>query len=169
MLHIDTDKLECNSTEFAQGLEREGIGGAQAGYPFYPTDQPWYRDSVVYGASGMPWSLAGDGTQSTEPRIVELPNAHESNRTIVRVDVHEALGANEARDLVAAVAKLARYFAIESASAALSQPAMQPAAPLVPPPVSPPMPQPMPQPASASARIAAPALSVPVAQSQETG
>jgi dTDP-4-amino-4,6-dideoxygalactose transaminase len=156
MLQIDTTMLRCNSTEFAQGLEREGIGGVQAGYPFYPTDQPWYREGIVYGASGMPWSLAADAMRSSSPRVVELPNAHEANRTIVRVDVHESLGANEARDLVAAVAKLARYFAVESAQQAASQPAKTPA-------------QPTPHSPAAPARIAAPALSVPVARSQEPG
>lgn len=111
MLRLDAAQLACNAAEFAVALEREGIGGTQAGYPFYPTDQHWYRERIVYGASGMPWSLAGDDGASAVPRHVDLPNAHEANAAIVRVDVHESLGVREARDLVAAVRKLARWFA----------------------------------------------------------
>ena len=75
----------------------------QAGYPFIPTDQPWHRDAVVFGTSGMPWSLR----QPSRPQHFELPNAHAANQAMVRVDVHESLGATEARDLVVAVKKVA--------------------------------------------------------------
>jgi dTDP-4-amino-4,6-dideoxygalactose transaminase len=43
------------------------------------------------------------------PRDFELPNAHRAVQAIVRVDVHESLTATEARDLVAAVKKIAQY------------------------------------------------------------
>jgi perosamine synthetase len=105
-LFLDSAQLNCNSQQFATALELEGIGGVQPGYPFFPTDQPWYRDAVVFGNSGMPWSLR----QGSKPRHFELPNAHAANRTIVRVDVHESLGASEARDLVTAIRKAARHY-----------------------------------------------------------
>lgn len=105
-LFLDSTQLNCNSEQFAAGLELEGIGGAQPGYPFFPTDQPWYRDAVVFGNSGMPWSLL----QESKPRRFELPNAHAASRAIVRVDVHESLGAREARDLVTAIRKVARHY-----------------------------------------------------------
>jgi dTDP-4-amino-4,6-dideoxygalactose transaminase len=106
MLRLDTSKLSCDSQEFATALLEEGIGGVSAGYPFFPTDQPWHRDAVVFGKSGLPWSaLAGQ----PRPHHFELPNAHEASLQIVRVDVHESLGDREARDLVAAVKKLAQY------------------------------------------------------------
>lgn len=163
LVRLDTSKLRCNSQEFASALLEEGIGGVYAGYPFYPTDQPWYRDAVVFGTSGLPWSalprqpnpkLSGlPNTQSAfrnerlgdvragnvfypnnqsgsgeavvfeasglswsevsdgpKPRHFDLPNAHEANRTIVRIDVHESLGPREAKDLVAAIKKIARYY-----------------------------------------------------------
>ncbi len=107
MIRFDTSKLGCDSQEFATALMEEGIEGVSAGYPFFPTDQPWHRDAVVFGKSGLPWSaLAGQ----PKPRQFELPNAHQANRQIVRVDVHESLGDGEARDLVTAVKKLAQYF-----------------------------------------------------------
>jgi len=127
MLRIDPQVLRCTSADFALGLELEGVGGVSAGYPFYPTDYPWYREGNVYGASGMPWSLAG-AERDAGTRSIELPNAHEANRTIVRVDVHESLGATEARDVIAAIAKLAKWFAAEPARATGSA---QPAAPIV--------------------------------------
>jgi dTDP-4-amino-4,6-dideoxygalactose transaminase len=105
-LFVDRTDLNCNSQQFAAALELEGIGGVQAGYPFIPTDQPWHRDAVVFGRSGMPWSLR----QQLRPQHFELPNAHEANQAIVRVDLHEALGPDEARDLVAAVKKIAHYY-----------------------------------------------------------
>jgi|HubBroStandDraft_1064217.scaffolds.fasta_scaffold00439_6 perosamine synthetase len=104
IMRLDTSKLACESQEFAAALLEEGIGGVYAGYPFFPTDQPWHRDAVVFGKSGLPWSGL------TGPRHFELPNARQSTREIVRVDVHESLGDGEARDLVAAVKKLAKYF-----------------------------------------------------------
>lgn len=120
-LFIDREDLNCNSDEFAGALELEGIGGVQAGYPFIPTDQPWHRDAVVFGTSGMPWSLR----QQPHPQLFELPNAHAANQAIVRVDVHESLGAGEARDLVAAVQKVAQYYR-DSKRSAVSVDAVDP-------------------------------------------
>jgi len=105
-LFIDRTGLNCDAKQFAAALELEGIGGVQAGYPFIPTDQPWHRDAVVFGKSGMPWSLR----QPSGPLRFKLPNADAVNHAIVRVDVHESLGAREARDLVMAVKKIADHY-----------------------------------------------------------
>jgi perosamine synthetase len=105
-LFIDRTGLHCDAKQFAAALELEGIGGVQAGYPFIPTDQSWHRDAVVFGKSGMPWSLRPQAT----PLQYELPNAHAANQAIVRIDVHESLDAAEARDLVVAVKKITQYY-----------------------------------------------------------
>jgi dTDP-4-amino-4,6-dideoxygalactose transaminase len=115
MIRLDTSKLVCDSQEFARALEEEGIGGVYAGYPFFPTDQPWHRDAVVFGKSGLPWSAL---TGHPKPQNFELPNAHQATREIVRVDVHESLRDGEARDLVTAIKKLAEYFRATSRSTA---------------------------------------------------
>ena len=109
-LFVDSAQLKCDAQQFAAALEVEGIGGVQAGYPFFPTDQPWHRDAVVFGNSGMPWSLR----KESKPQHFELPNAHAANLAIVRVDVHESLGGGEARDLVTAIRKAARYYGSEA-------------------------------------------------------
>ena len=107
MIRLETSKLVCDSQEFAAALLEEGIDGVYAGYPFFPTDQPWHRDAVVFGKSGLPWSaLPGH----PRPQDFELPNAHQATREIVRVDVHESLRGGEARDLVTAIKKLAEYY-----------------------------------------------------------
>jgi dTDP-4-amino-4,6-dideoxygalactose transaminase len=80
----------------------------QAGYPFYPTEQPWYRDAAVFGTSGIPWSMLGE---QSKPRHFDLPNAHDANQSILRIDVHESLAAREATDLVNAIRKIARFYA----------------------------------------------------------
>jgi dTDP-4-amino-4,6-dideoxygalactose transaminase len=108
MLRLDTSKLRCDSEDFASALRSEGIDDVFAGYPVYPTDQPWHRNAAVFGTSGLPWSLV----QEPKPQHFELPNAHSANRAIVRVDVHEGLGAREARDLVTAVRKIARFYKV---------------------------------------------------------
>ena len=54
----------------------------------------------------MPWSLR----DPARPQLYGLPNAHAANQAIVRVDMHELLGAREARDLVLAVTKVAQYY-----------------------------------------------------------
>lgn len=105
MLQFDPVRLRCDSERFAVALELEGIPSAHAGYPFYPTEQPWYRDAIVSGSSGLPWSLLGE-----KPLCHELPNAHEANRTIVRIEIHEGLGSREARDLVTAVRKIVAHY-----------------------------------------------------------
>ena len=105
MLCLDTSKLRCDSRDFASALLQEGIDSVNAGYSVYPTDQPWHRDAVAFGNSGLPWSL-----KQSRPHHFELPNAHAANRAMVRIDIHEALGASEARDLVAAIKKLTRYY-----------------------------------------------------------
>jgi len=109
-LFVDSAQLNCNSQQFAAALELEGIGGVQAGYPYFPTEQPWYRDAVVFGKSGMPWSLR----QESKPWHFELPNAHAANRAVVRLDVNESLGANEAQDLVTAIRKVARHYGTQA-------------------------------------------------------
>ncbi|MEJ8572835.1 DegT/DnrJ/EryC1/StrS family aminotransferase [Microbaculum marinum] len=106
MLRVRPERLSCTVAEFAAALALEGIGGVNAGYPFYPTDSPWHRDANVFGESGFPWSL-----HQEKPRHYQLPNAHAANARILRVEVHEDLGAKEAGQLVAAVKKLVRYFA----------------------------------------------------------
>jgi perosamine synthetase len=107
MIRLDTSKFGCDSQEFVTALLEEGIGGVFAGYPFFPTDQPWHRDAVIFGKSGLPWSVL---SEHSKPQHFALPNAHEANREIVRVDVHESLGDGEARDLVVAVKKLTQYY-----------------------------------------------------------
>jgi len=46
-----------------------------------------------------------------------LPNAHAINHAIVRVEVHESLGAAEARDLVEAVKKVDAYYSASKPTA----------------------------------------------------
>lgn len=106
ILQFDRSRLTCSALELASALLAEGISGVHAGYAFFPTEQPWHRDAVIFGKSGLPWSMDGQA----EPRHFELPNAHEAERTIVRVDVHEQLGSAEAKDLVAAIQKVSRYY-----------------------------------------------------------
>lgn len=106
MIRLEISKLRCNTQEFTAALISEGIEGVHAGYSFCPTDQPWHRDAVVFGTSGLPWSMV----DQSKPRHFALPNAHQAVQTIVRVDVHESLGAGEARDLVAAIKKVTRYY-----------------------------------------------------------
>jgi dTDP-4-amino-4,6-dideoxygalactose transaminase len=106
LFRIDPARLDCSSAQFQAALAAEGIGGVYGGYPFFPTDHPWHRDAIVYGASGLPWSLNQEA-----PRRFELPNAHAANERMVRVDVHERLGPAEARQLATAVRKIARHYA----------------------------------------------------------
>src|SRR5262249_51679559 len=105
LLKLDLSKLECTNREFAEGLYAEGIDGVTGGYPVYPTDQPWYRNAIIYGESRLPWSLVQE-----LPRAFALPNARAANRRMVRIDVHEQLGQKEAADLVAAIKKIAHYY-----------------------------------------------------------
>jgi perosamine synthetase len=116
LLKLDFAKLRCASDEFSGALEAEGIGGVAGGYPFFPTDHPWHRDAVAFGTSGLPWSLL-----QNKPQHFDLPNAHAANGAMIRVDVHEQLGPREARDLVNAVGKLARYFALPAARSGADQ------------------------------------------------
>ena len=104
---IDPSFLLCSNEEFAIALMAEGIGGVYGGYPFYPTDMPWHKEAIVYGSSGLPWSLV-----QQSPCRFPLPNAHAANQRMVRVDVHERLSAADAGDLVTAVSKIARHYAV---------------------------------------------------------
>lgn len=105
LLRLDPARLTCTNEEFGVALSREGLDGIQGGYPFYPTDTPWHRQGIVYGSSQMPWSLV-----QSEPKAYPLPNAHEANRLMVRLDAHERLGPNEARDAVTAIRKVAAHY-----------------------------------------------------------
>jgi dTDP-4-amino-4,6-dideoxygalactose transaminase len=107
MIQLQRPTILCSAAEFASALSAEGIDSVSAGYPFYPTDMPWYRDAVVYGKSGLPWSAPG---HSVKPPHFDLRNAHQANQDIIRVDIHESLGSREARDLARAIRKLAAYF-----------------------------------------------------------
>lgn len=106
MLRLEFSRLCCDSHEFASALREEGIDGVDAGYSIYPTDQPWHKEGLVFGTSRLPWALGEDAV----PRHYELPNARQANRGLVRVDIHESLGPREARELVAAIEKIAAYY-----------------------------------------------------------
>lgn len=108
MLRLDRSRLRCDSEAFAAALRDEGIADVEAGYRVYPTDQPWHHHGLVFGSSKLPWSLR---SEQPEPRAFPLPNAHAANQALVRLDLHEGLGPREARDLAAAIHKLARHFA----------------------------------------------------------
>lgn len=105
LFRLDPSKLRCDSLGFAQALTNEGIEGAHPGLSIYPTEQSWNRNRATFGEGGPPWSLHGGAVEATG-----LPNAHEANRLTVRLEIHEGLGGAEARDLSAAIAKLAHYF-----------------------------------------------------------
>jgi dTDP-4-amino-4,6-dideoxygalactose transaminase len=104
MVRLDPAVIGVTSQVFAPALAKEGIEGVNAGYSVYPTDQLWHCNAAVFGNSGLPWSLV-----QQRPRHYELPNAHQANARMVRIDVHESLGSREARDLIAAINKIARY------------------------------------------------------------
>lgn len=105
MLRLELGALRIDSAGFASALRAEGIDGVHAGYPFYPTDQPWHRDAAVFGCSGLPWAMS-----NSKPRTFQLPNAYAANQSIVRIDVHEQLTAIEANQLIRAVTKIVRYY-----------------------------------------------------------
>ena len=75
MIRFDTSKLGCDCQGFAKALLEEGIDDVFAGYPIFPTDQPWHRNAVVFGNSGLPWSaLPGHSSRSISncPMLVSL-------------------------------------------------------------------------------------------------
>jgi perosamine synthetase len=104
MVRIDPAIVSCDSHVFTIALMAEGIEGVHAGLSVYPTDQPWHRNAAVFGKSGLPWSLIQE-----RPRQYALPNAHEANARMVRIEIHESLGAREAHDLVRAIRKIAQF------------------------------------------------------------
>lgn len=106
LFRLDPGMLSCDSDGFATALLTEGIEDVYGGYAVYPTDQPWHRDAVAFGTSGLPWSLNGP----EKPRSFALSNIRQANKAIVRVDIHESLGVREAKDLVAAIVKIIHYY-----------------------------------------------------------
>lgn len=109
MVRFNPSKLGCDCQGFAKALLEEGIGDVFAGYPIFPTDQPWYQNAVVFGKSGLPWSaLPGH----SRPKHFELPNARQLNHEMVRVEIHESLGPSEAKDLVTAIKKIVRFYGV---------------------------------------------------------
>ena len=94
LIRLDQSRLRCSILDFANALSLEGIGGVNAGYPFFPTDHPWFDE---HKAEGKPGSLS-------------LNNARTASNGFIRIDVNESLGEGEARDLARAFTKLAGYF-----------------------------------------------------------
>jgi dTDP-4-amino-4,6-dideoxygalactose transaminase len=109
MIRFDSSKIGCDSQAFAQALRDEGIDGVFAGYPIFPTDQPWHRDAAVFGKGGWPWSASHD---SRIPKHFQLPNARQLNKEMVRIEIHESLGSREARDLLTAIKKIAKFYTV---------------------------------------------------------
>lgn len=107
LLRIDSQKLSCDSQQFAIALNAEGIEGVMGGYPFYPTEQPWYTDANFFCKQNEVATLH----ETHDIRLrAPLSNAHSANQHLVRVDVHESLGPAEAIDLIAAIEKVANKF-----------------------------------------------------------
>lgn len=113
LFRLDPERISTSATTFATALQAEGIEGVSLGYPFFPTDHPWYRDRVVFGKSGLPWSQTSRPDLGREP--FALPNARAANTNCVRVDVHENLGEGEAHDLASALRKLSGHFSVTHA------------------------------------------------------
>ena len=86
-----------------QALTHEGIS-AGGSYLHTIIAADWYRQHRVFGASGFPWS---DPQYKGDPNAVyELPNAHASDATHLRLMVHENCDEALAAETAAALAKV---------------------------------------------------------------
>jgi dTDP-4-amino-4,6-dideoxygalactose transaminase len=108
LIRLDLDQLSCDTHQFAKAMNAEGIEGVCAGYPFFPSDQPWFTDRVVNGVSGEPWATY-DKRQNGE-RHFPIPNARSTELCHVRIDIHSSLRSREAIDIATVLLKLSRYY-----------------------------------------------------------
>lgn len=106
LLVIDPELFGARAREVVAALAAEGIEGVHDGYPFFPTDLPWQVDAVAFGDSKIPWALA---QRDEGARRFDLPNAHAANKSMVRIEIHEELGPQEAADIATALKKYADY------------------------------------------------------------
>jgi len=103
-VQLDLEKLSCDKATFVQALRAEGITPAVTEYNCINIDSPWFTQQRVWGTSQYPWSAPeykGDRT----PKF-ELPNIHETLKHTFRIGMDESYGSQEAKDIVAAIAKV---------------------------------------------------------------
>jgi perosamine synthetase len=108
LIRLDLDQLSCDTHQFAKAMNAEGIEGVCAGYPFFPTDQPWYTDQVINGTSGEPWTTHAS-VENCAVRF-SLVNARAVDTCHLRIPIHSFLREQEAHDIAAALHKLSNFF-----------------------------------------------------------
>lgn len=106
-IQLDLDRLRVDKAQFCAALAAEGIP-CGVSYRHIPSEAPWFRERRAFGSSGYPWTLPGyQGNPNWE---FPCPNAVAATDECFIVSVHENYGEEEARDIAAALRKVAAAY-----------------------------------------------------------
>ncbi|MBI2299834.1 MAG: DegT/DnrJ/EryC1/StrS family aminotransferase, partial [Armatimonadetes bacterium] len=106
-IHVEPAAFRVDMGTFVSAVAAEGI---PVGWPYTSLthEHRWFAEQVTFGTSGWPWRAPGYGGDPA-PRPA-LPVAREARDTHFNVYTHESCGPQEARDIVAAVDKVAAAY-----------------------------------------------------------
>jgi dTDP-4-amino-4,6-dideoxygalactose transaminase len=106
-VRVDLGKLKVDKQTFAEAVAAEGLP-VDPRYSQPISRAPWFAQRQTYGKTGCPWTCPlyqGDPKQE-----FPCPNAQDTADTNFVIYFHEGYGLREARDIVAALAKVEKAF-----------------------------------------------------------
>jgi len=107
---FNASQVTVDKATFTSALAAEGIPAGPS-YFHCPIDWPWYQNRNVFpGGLGYPW--AHDPQNSRAFTTADLPNALQTRETLFPIQMHENCGEQEARDILAAIAKVEAAFGV---------------------------------------------------------
>ena len=107
-LEVREENLSVDKDTYCRALEAEGVK-FMASYGHFPQSQEWYRNRMVFGRPGYPWT--SPEYKGDPDRTFPCPNAHAAVERCINLTLHESWGDEEAADLVTAFTKLERAYA----------------------------------------------------------
>jgi dTDP-4-amino-4,6-dideoxygalactose transaminase len=106
---VNLKKISIDKSQVVKALQAEGIP-AGADYWHCPIEKPWYVHRRVLGGEGFPWEQCPEPPRRWTP--ADLPNALATRDTHFPIPMHENCATQEARDILAAIAKIEKAYGI---------------------------------------------------------
>ena len=106
-IRVDTDKLTVDKVTFAKAVAAEGIP-CMASYRHIPGEAPWFRERMIYGSGGFPWT-SPEYAGPKEPQA-RMENAIAVTDAHMHLSIHEGYGTREVSNIVAAFRKVEKAY-----------------------------------------------------------
>jgi dTDP-4-amino-4,6-dideoxygalactose transaminase len=105
---LDLSKLRCDRNQFSAALRAEGVESSPGYISELLYERPVFQKHAFFAGE---WPIKKFGLTNMDYTKVKCPVASDVLKTIVRIQVHEAMSEEYLKEVGAAVRKVAKYFA----------------------------------------------------------